>query len=79
MISYERHNWTRQVFALNGTVLPRVIGRVALVAFITLVLCILKMASEPANRDGLRGLVSGWVSESAMDSLFTGIDEAEFS
>ncbi|MBM4097958.1 MAG: bestrophin family protein [Planctomycetota bacterium] len=79
MIFYERHNWTRQVFALNGTVIPRVIGRVALVAFITLVLCILKMASEPANRDSLRGLVSGWVSESAMDRLFTGIDEAEFS
>lgn len=47
MIAYDRHNWTRQILAFQGTVIRRVTGRVALVAFITLVLSVIKIASEP--------------------------------
>jgi len=47
MIAYNRHNWTSQVFAFQGTVLRRVSSRVALVALITLILSIIKIASEP--------------------------------
>ena len=46
MIVYDPHNWSRQIFALNGTVLRRVLGRVALVALITLILSLLKLVSE---------------------------------
>ena len=68
MIAYDRHDWTRQIFAFNGTVIPRVTGRVALVALITLVLSILKIVSEPDTLALIHALKD-----------FAWIDKLEFS
>ena len=64
MIAYNRHNWTSQVFAFQGTVLRRVSSRVALVALITLILSIIKIASEPETLAMIPALKDfGWIDK----------------
>ncbi|MFM8934046.1 MAG: bestrophin family protein, partial [Gemmataceae bacterium] len=47
MITYDRHNWFRLILRFRGTVLPRVLGRVAAVAMLSLVLTVLKLDVFP--------------------------------
>ena len=73
MIAYNRHNWTSQVFAFQGTVLRRVSSRVALVALITLILSIIKIASEPETLAMIPALKDfGWI-----DSLELSVPKLE--
>ena len=47
MITYQRRNWFQVIFRYYGTVLPRVLGRVAMVAMLSLVLTLLKQDAFP--------------------------------
>jgi predicted membrane chloride channel (bestrophin family) len=43
MITYDRQNWFRLILRFKGTVLPRVLGRVAAVSILSLFLTVLKL------------------------------------
>lgn len=54
MITYDRHNWFRLILRYRGTVLPRVLGRVAAVASLSLLLTVLKLDVFPIVEERLK-------------------------
>ena len=54
MINYDRQNWFRLIIRYRGTVLPRVLGRVAMVAMLSLVLTVLKLDVFPMVEEKLK-------------------------
>jgi putative membrane protein len=54
MINYDRQNWFRLIIRYRGTVLPRVLGRVAMVAMLSLVLTVLKLDVFPMVEERLK-------------------------
>jgi len=54
MITYDRHNWFRLILRYRGTVLPRVLGRVAAVASLSLMLTVLKLDVFPIVEERLK-------------------------